>query len=109
MDLSQLNALLAGLGPWGILVGVGLTILAQWAKRKFPTQRGSSHGSVAVERPARRPRPVGHPRRRRADDPRPVGEAEVPDPGPRSDALAVPRAEPRADPRPARSPRARQS
>lgn len=34
MDLSQLNAMLAGLGPWGILIGVGLTFLVQWLKGK---------------------------------------------------------------------------
>jgi hypothetical protein len=35
MDLNALNAALAGLGPWGVLIGVGLTFGAQWLRAKM--------------------------------------------------------------------------
>lgn len=34
-DPNQLNLLLAGLGPWGIFIGIGVTLLSQWAKKRM--------------------------------------------------------------------------
>lgn len=36
MDLSQLQAALAGLGPWGIVLGVAITLAVQWYKGRQP-------------------------------------------------------------------------
>lgn len=38
VDLDPLMTLLAGLGPWGLLIGAGITLGLQWlAKRRNPT------------------------------------------------------------------------
>jgi len=37
MDLSSLLPLLSGLGPWGVAIGVGVTILIQRLGIKIPT------------------------------------------------------------------------
>jgi hypothetical protein len=58
MDLNALNAALAGLGPWGVLIGVALTFGAQWlrARMKQPSGPVSPNASAPV-RPSSPPAP----------------------------------------------------
>lgn len=42
MDLNALNAALAGLGPWGVLIGIGLTFGAQWLRARMQQQAAPS-------------------------------------------------------------------
>lgn len=52
MDLNQLPALLAGLGPWGIVIGVGVTLLAQWLRNRVsPSNPSPQPGPLPQPRP----------------------------------------------------------
>lgn len=56
-DPNQLNLLLAGLGPWGIVIGIGVTILAQWAKRRMDSPKPAPAPAPAPVEPSPAPAP----------------------------------------------------
>jgi hypothetical protein len=57
LDLSAVTAVLAGLGPWGLLAGVVLTLGVQWAKKKFPHLVPGKPSPVPEPGPAPAPNP----------------------------------------------------
>jgi hypothetical protein len=60
IDLTNLNALLAGLGPWGILIGAGLTIGVNWFRnRRNPQPAPAPADPANPNAPA--PKPSGTP------------------------------------------------
>jgi hypothetical protein len=52
MDLTALNAALASLGPWGVLIGVALTFGGQWLRAKMKQPSGPG-----IDRPFSPPAP----------------------------------------------------
>lgn len=55
MDLSAVQTLLDGLGPWGVLIGIGLTFLAKYLQAKVNPVAPSPAPSPAPDAPSDTP------------------------------------------------------